>query len=35
MMSAPGDRHRSEFIETVIVARTRDLGGFEVRHVLP
>jgi len=35
MMSAPGDRHRSEFIETVIVPRTRDLGGFEVRHVLP
>ena len=35
MMSAPGDRHRSEFIETVIVPRTRDLGGFEVRRVLP
>jgi redox-sensitive bicupin YhaK (pirin superfamily) len=34
-MSTPGDLQRSDLIETVIVPRTRDLGGFEVRRVLP
>jgi redox-sensitive bicupin YhaK (pirin superfamily) len=32
---APGDVHMADSIETVIVPRTRDLGGFEVRRVLP
>src|ERR1700758_1202226 len=34
-MSAPGDPQRYDLIETVIVPRARDLGGFEVRRVLP
>jgi hypothetical protein len=34
-MSAPGYLHTSDLIDTVIVPRTRDLGGFEVRRVLP
>jgi redox-sensitive bicupin YhaK (pirin superfamily) len=34
-MSTPGDLHTSDLIDTVIVPRTRDLGGFEVRRVLP
>jgi redox-sensitive bicupin YhaK (pirin superfamily) len=32
---APGDMHRAKAVETVIVPRTRDLSGFEVRRVLP
>src|ERR1700751_4688869 len=32
---APGDMHVAESIQTVIVPRTRDLGGFEVRRALP
>ena len=31
----PGHPQRSDLIETVIVPRTSDLGGFEVRRVLP
>jgi redox-sensitive bicupin YhaK (pirin superfamily) len=31
----PGDRLACDAIETVIVPRTRDLGGFEVRRALP
>jgi redox-sensitive bicupin YhaK (pirin superfamily) len=31
----PGDRHACDAIETVIVPRARDLGGFEVRRALP
>ncbi len=31
----PGDRHSCDAIETVIVPRARDLGGFEVRRALP
>lgn len=31
----PGDRYSCEAIETVIVPRARDLGGFEVRRALP
>jgi len=31
----PSDMHRATSVETVIVPRTRDLGGFEVRRVLP
>jgi redox-sensitive bicupin YhaK (pirin superfamily) len=34
-MSAPSNMDRPNPIETVIVPRTRDLGGFEVRRVLP
>jgi redox-sensitive bicupin YhaK (pirin superfamily) len=34
-MNAPGDPQRYDLIETVIVPRARDLGGFEVRRVLP
>jgi hypothetical protein len=34
-MSAPGYLHTSDLIDMVIVPRTRDLGGFEVRRVLP
>jgi redox-sensitive bicupin YhaK (pirin superfamily) len=34
-MSAPGNPQRYDLIETVIVPRARDLGGFEVRRVLP
>src|SRR6201998_587871 len=34
-MSAPRDPQRYDSIETVIVPRARDLGGFEVRRVLP
>jgi redox-sensitive bicupin YhaK (pirin superfamily) len=34
-MSAPRDPQRYDLIETVIVPRARDLGGFEVRRVLP
>jgi redox-sensitive bicupin YhaK (pirin superfamily) len=30
-----GDRHVADAIETVIVPRARDLGGFEVRRALP
>src|SRR5919112_3381236 len=32
---APGDARAAELIETVIVPRARDLGGFEVRRALP
>ena len=32
---ALGDMYRATSVETVIVPRTRDLGGFEVRRVLP
>jgi hypothetical protein len=32
---ALGDMDGTDSIETVIVPRTRDLGGFEVRRVLP
>jgi redox-sensitive bicupin YhaK (pirin superfamily) len=31
----PGDTHTADLIETVIVPRARDLGGFEVRRALP
>jgi redox-sensitive bicupin YhaK (pirin superfamily) len=31
----PGDRFSCDAIETVIVPRARDLGGFEVRRALP
>jgi redox-sensitive bicupin YhaK (pirin superfamily) len=31
----PGDSHACTAIETVIVPRARDLGGFEVRRALP
>ncbi|HEX2509831.1 MAG TPA: pirin family protein, partial [Microvirga sp.] len=31
----PGDAHACTAIETVIVPRARDLGGFEVRRALP
>ena len=31
----PGDRHGCDAIETVVVPRSRDLGGFEVRRALP
>src|SRR5947208_7813478 len=31
----PGDRLACDAIETVIVPRARDLGGFEVRRALP
>ncbi|HEY8567031.1 MAG TPA: pirin family protein [Beijerinckiaceae bacterium] len=32
---APGDRFACDAIETVIIPRARDLGGFEVRRALP
>ncbi len=32
---APGDKHACDAIDTVIVPRARDLGGFEVRRALP
>jgi len=32
---ALGDKHACDAIETVIVPRARDLGGFEVRRALP
>ena len=32
---APGDAYACQAIETVIVSRARDLGGFEVRRALP
>jgi redox-sensitive bicupin YhaK (pirin superfamily) len=32
---APGEIRAAASIETVIVPRTRDLGGFEVRRALP
>ena len=32
---APGDARAVDLIETVIVPRARDLGGFEVRRALP
>jgi len=32
---APGDKNACDAIETVIVPRARDLGGFEVRRALP
>jgi redox-sensitive bicupin YhaK (pirin superfamily) len=32
---APGHMRVADSIETVIVPRTRDLGGFEVRRALP
>ena len=32
---APGDKRTADAIETVIVPRARDLGGFEVRRALP
>ncbi|MFN0262545.1 pirin family protein [Tepidamorphus sp. 3E244] len=31
----PGDKKASDLIETVIVPRARDLGGFSVRRALP
>jgi hypothetical protein len=31
----PGDRFGCDAIETVIMPRARDLGGFEVRRALP
>jgi hypothetical protein len=31
----PGDRFSCAAIETIIVPRARDLGGFEVRRALP
>ncbi|MGI9379355.1 MAG: pirin family protein [Methyloligellaceae bacterium] len=31
----PGDKYSCEAIETVIVPRARDIGGFEVRRALP
>ncbi len=31
----PGDKHSCRAIETVVVPRTRDLGGFQVRRALP
>ncbi|MEH6725150.1 MAG: pirin family protein, partial [Hyphomicrobiales bacterium] len=31
----PGDKKSCEAIETIIVPRARDLGGFEVRRALP
>ena len=31
----PGDAAAADAIETVIVPRARDLGGFEVRRALP
>ena len=31
----PGDKYSCESIETVIVPRARDIGGFEVRRALP
>src|SRR5215475_12276304 len=31
----PGDRRACDLIDTVIVPRARDLGGFEVRRALP
>jgi redox-sensitive bicupin YhaK (pirin superfamily) len=34
-MTVPSDLQRSDLTETVIVPRTRDLGGFEVRRALP
>jgi redox-sensitive bicupin YhaK (pirin superfamily) len=34
-MTVPSDPQRSDLIETVIVPRARDLGGFEVRRALP
>ena len=33
--AAPGDMQVADSIETVIVPRARDLGGFEVRRALP
>ena len=32
---ALGDRRAAELIETIIVPRMRDLGGFSVRRALP
>ncbi|WP_420394112.1 pirin family protein [Acuticoccus sp.] len=32
---APGDARAADAIETVIIPRARDLGGFEVRRALP
>src|SRR5438046_177417 len=31
----PGDRYSCDAVETIIVPRARDLGGFEVRRALP
>lgn len=31
----PGDPQSVDAIETIIIPRARDLGGFEVRRVLP
>jgi hypothetical protein len=31
----PGDARAADLIQTVIVPRARDLGGFEVRRALP
>ena len=31
----PGDAHAADLVETVIIPRARDLGGFEVRRALP
>ena len=33
--TAPGDMPVADSVETVIVPRPRDLGGFEVRRALP
>jgi redox-sensitive bicupin YhaK (pirin superfamily) len=32
---APGDKRAADAIETIIVPRARDIGGFEVRRALP
>ena len=32
---APGDTFACDAIDTIIVPRARDLGGFEVRRALP
>lgn len=31
----PGDTRAADLIETVIIPRARDIGGFEVRRALP
>ena len=31
----PGDARAADLIQTVIIPRARDLGGFEVRRALP
>ena len=31
----PGDKHSCDAIDTIIVPRSRDIGGFSVRRALP